>query len=719
MSAPSPRASCPRRRTLRTAADRPPDLESQLELEFGLDLPLERSPQPARRPRLPRLKLLSLAYSVPPAVGMFFLAPLVFSTEFVAGDSESIPQLGPVSWASAERLLALAVGGTIPPSQGGGGADAPQGDAAAPATDASPAARQALVAAPGAAPDADLAPTAPPPPVGTIQASIAAGIPVDDPYAAQQVGPGDSLDDSWRDGYYPTLNDMMFLGDRESPRSRTPEPAGPDGYLLNTMGLRTLDPYGPSFYSENAALFAPVDRVLGFFSPHEALVWETETLQRTSIAADASLGNLGLTRSFVPDRAHLKAGLLYLDVLYLRTELLYSDYNGDQQFAEGAEPGWLSAISLGFRTYLRLTEQFYLAAVANLAYLPQENRLGYSVGGLGLGPFANLIINFERRIAEWDLRVFNHFTGTHRSYIIFDGLGEEASQAAGRYRFGIDGGARSGRSGPFFSEDYVSFTNTIGASASRLLGDWRLFSYAQHQDFWRTFDFTDHSRRDSAGFLLGYNGSRIPFNPYFAYDVYSDDGLESFYHRARVGANGRITQNLRISAMAGYGWTTNFNPDTESYLWRIGLDHDLSERTTHGIYAGQDFATNEFVNETSLAQYVGYYINHRVSRDLYAGGYAQLSEEEPLGSPDNRRRRQSLGLNLSYRPLDFTNIYARGAYERSEYSDILFIDETYLLRIGVDQRIWSRTSASLFYQFEENVSRFNEHLYYLSLTRYF
>jgi len=668
-----------------------------------------------------------LAFSLPAAVGSFFLAPLVLSTEFLAGDVAGFSQLGTVSMDSAGRLLALALG-TVPepnPEDEGrdGAQDGPLASSGAvpPAQEVAPAGLPGSgdppSAASGSAPADDAAP--PPPPVGTIQASIAAGIPIDDPYAAQQGEPGDSLTDSWRGGYYPTLNDMMFLGDRELPRSLTPEPAGPDSYLLNNMGLRTLDPYGPSFYRENAALFAPVDRVLGFFAPHEGLVWETETIQRTSIAADASLGGLGLTRSFVPERAHLKAGLLYLDVLYLRTELLYSDFNGDQQFAEGAEPGWLSAISLGFRTYLRLTEQFYLAAVANLAYLPQENRLGYSAGGLGLGPFASLILNFERRIAEWDLRVFNFFNGSHRSAAIFENLGEDATQSAGRYRVGIRGVGESGRTGPFFTEDSVYFTNSVGATASRLFGDWRLISRVEHRDSWRTFDFIDHRRSDSAGLLLGYNGSRIPFNPYFAYDVYSDDGLESFVHRARVGANGRITQNLRVSTMAGYGWTSNFDPDKESYLWRIGLDHDLSERTTHGIYAGQDFQTNDFIDDVSLAQYVGYYINHRVSRDLYAGAYAQLSEEEPLGTSDEKRRRQSLGLNLSYRPLDFTSIYARGLYERSEYTESVEVDETYILRLGVDQRIWSRTSASFFYQFEENVSRFHEHLYYLSLTRYF
>ncbi len=521
--------------------------------------------------------------------------------------------------------------------------------------------------------------------------------------------------DTWSDGYFPTRDDTFYIGDRDYPRSRGGASGiYPDLSAQNFTGIFPYEDPDPTFYDQYAYVFSPVDRALGFFAPHDAFVVERQSHdQGLSFVLDGGLPIF--TRGYDPDRAHVKAGPLYLDLLSLGAGVLYSDYDGVSRFPAGKEDGWLSFIELQMRAVMQFSENFYLAVSGTFIYLPGENEIGFQFGN-GFGPYTAAVLNFQNRVGNWDIRAYDEFRALY-STDLFWAWEDEAFDQAGRYFFGFR--EREGSSN-YFDDDSLFLANTLGIESSRLIGtEWRLFLDAEHTDFWRTYDFSDHSYRDRMGALIGYEGSKIPFSPYFEYDAYSTDRFDTAYHTAYIGGRGRISENVRLNARAGYLWSTDVSPDEESWLWDIGLTHNLNERAWQSLWVGQGYFTDDFTSDSLVSDYARYTVGYRFADEVYATAFAQWSEDEFLtGREMGSYEREMYGADINLRPFNYTLLTSGVSLERSRALPSDDVDERTLVYAALTQQLYSRTSLWFRYQFEDSED-FDEHLYTGGIRKYF
>lgn len=418
-----------------------------------------------------------------------------------------------------------------------------------------------------------------------------------------------------------------------------------------------------------------------------------------------------ITRHFDPEQAHLKAGPFFFQALWVESGVLYSDYHGPAVFAPGAEDGWLGFASFRFRVAARLNPSLYVTADGELIYLFGDNELGFR-SGLSGGPFASIV--YETQLGSWDFRAFAEF-GTGSFYDMF---GSDAFEQAGRYSFGFLGTYDDG----LLYDPYL-YTR-VGVEASTLVDpDWRLTLTADHTDYWYVGDDSagdDHSAREHAGVLYGAEPDRIPFTPWFSYDLYSDDVFETAYHTLYAGGSGRLSENVFFDGRVGYYFTTNDLVEQRNWLWNIGLRHRINERTTHGVRFGQDFFMNDFSIDSTVSSFFHYYIDHQISERLRFNAYAQWSTDEFLSGP-----------------------FVGGEYESELYGFRLYCDLTERLRgsLGyleenrrntrtgdefdrsifearLDAQICERSTAYLLYQ-HEDTDFYYEDLYMAGVRRHF
>ena len=492
----------------------------------------------------------------------------------------------------------------------------------------------------------------------------------------------------------------------------------PPGYPANYDEMFPYADPQPNFYARHDAFFGPLDNTLRHLTANESvLVGGNSQLEHFSYAVDADWPIF--FRGYDPNRAHVKAGPIYLDVVSAGAGVIYSDYrseNGRDPFPDGEDDGWLSYLDLTVRAYVRITDRFYLAAAATFFYLPGENEFGVRVAN-GAGPATLAYLNFEDEWGLWDVRGYDRFSA-YLGGDIYAEATDPAYERAGRYSFGFDD--VDNRTSPYFDSDSVAFVNEFGAQASRPVGyDWRSHFQMDRRDFWRSYDFDDHSERYHAGVLMGYEGSRLPFSPYAAYDGYSDDEFDSLYHTAYVGGRGRITDNLRIDGRGGYLWSTGVDPDTESWLWNAGITHDISEDTVHSLRGGQDFFASDFSDDFTVSEFIRYDIGHQLAETLYVSGFAQLSEDEGLTDSAFTGHREVYGGLLTFLPRGHTRVQAGATVERRREEPADIVQERHLYFLSVDQQIATRTTLDFRYQFEDLQGVFDEHFFRLGLTRYF
>lgn len=519
--------------------------------------------------------------------------------------------------------------------------------------------------------------------------------------------------ESWRGGYFPTQDDSVYIGDRDYPRSsRGNATTDPDRHSQNFNGIFPYESPDPTFYDHYDYVFDPLDRTLGFFAPHQALVWESQRYHEFSFMADAGLDLF--TRAYDPDRAHVKMGPLYFDLLSMGAGVLYSDYRGVEYFPEGEEDGWLSFVDLQIRAVMQFTETFYLIVSGHFVYLPGDNEFGFYLGD-GFGPYSVARLNYQARLREWDVLVYDELRVRFGGDLFWDAY-EPAFERAGRYSFGFNDRYRNNS---YFDDENMALSNKVAVNASRPLGpDWRLWLEADHTDYWRSYDFVDHGHWDHLGALIGYEGSELPFSPYLEYDAYSADTFETSYHTAYLGARGRLSENLRLNARGGRFWSVGREPEQESWVWDVGLTHDVNERTWQRVEVGQGYFIDEFSDDSALSQYASYSVGYRVTEWAYATAYAQWSEDEFLTGRGGEWQREIYGGNLNFRLLDYTSMDAGAAYERRRSLPDQEVDEHRLYYAGLSHQLYSRTQLWFRYQFEDAES-FDESLYTAGIRRYF
>lgn len=524
-------------------------------------------------------------------------------------------------------------------------------------------------------------------------------------------------------GFFPTLNDMSVLRSLDYSRSvGSNEPGyleGPDNWLQTSTGLFPYrDGVDPNFYQTHSQFFAPVDDVLGVFTPHDALTYELESFDNTSLTLDSRIS--ALTRRYSPEQAHVKLGLLSFDVLWLGGGVVYSDFSGDRTFEGDDEDGWTGFIELGVRGALRLTDTIHLTAIANLMYLPFENRVALRFGQYN-EPSLLMRLNWTRSYGPWDLLIYSEFRGQMGVNLYAEGQTLEQDRA-GRYFYGFRDNLRANE---FQNDDFALFYNRVGFNANRLVFDdqWRYGFELDHTDFWRTWDFDDHVKREHLSTWLGYEGSVIPFAPRFTYDLFSYDGFESLWHRVMANLTGRLTENITWRGMAGYRYTTGTMRETDGFIWEAALDHVLARNTWHSISVGENFHDDEFLPETLTSRYARYTIIQRFSKTFYARAFGQFANNETIMDGSEQRDRWSLGGSLIYNPLDFTSLIGTVIYDSIDQIGSASGDaDRWLYRMEVQQQLGFRLTGRIFYQYEDRQAvnnSYTEHMAGMSVRRFF
>lgn len=529
-------------------------------------------------------------------------------------------------------------------------------------------------------------------------------------------------------GYFPTMTEDVLLRGAYDARS-----LGIDGMIVDgpdTLGQTASDifPYSepqPDFYGRNRGFFRPLNKVLGTFTPHDALTMESNRLQNVVFTADADLSLL--TRAFEPELAHIKAGPLYFDVLWLGAGVYFSDYNGRHELNpvttdnDGNGDGWTGFVELGVRGLIRFTDSIYISTVANVIYLPFENELGI---GFGNSEYAGILtrLNINHVAAGWELLFYDEFQG-RPGINFYPDADAPAFDQSGRYSFGF----LDNRSAGLYNSGFVYFVNSVGFLASRAMFDnqWRLNFGIEHADYWQTFHFDNHGKRDWLRLAMQYEGTVIPFAPLLSYEYYSVDGYRSLTHLVQLQLTGRLTENVSWLGMAGYMFNTGDQQENNSFIWEFNLDQTLTRSTHHWLSMGETFLKHEFAPETRTAKYIRYGIDQRIAARLTASAFVQYSENETSTNPQSSfkaRDRFGAGFNLSYRPLDFTNILASALYEQNDQHHYDEDTHRWLFRLEVNQQLAHRLTGNVFYQYEEadqTDNPFTEHFFGMSLRRYF
>jgi hypothetical protein len=529
-------------------------------------------------------------------------------------------------------------------------------------------------------------------------------------------------------GYFPTLaEDVLLRGASDSRSLGTYSHEGPD---LRAQVATDIFPYenGTNFYRRYDSFFRPLDHTLGVLTRHDAITLEGLELSghaaETSLVIDADAGLF--TRRFDPDLAHVKAGPLYFDLLWVGAGVIYSDYNGRQPLpdkvdGDNTKDGWTGYVDVAVRGLFRITDTIYISAIANLMYLPFENELAFRMGNSAI-PGVYTRLNVGDTVGDWDLLFYDEFIGRPGVDLSVD-ADADAIDRAGRYYFGF----YEDRTNEFYNDRQAFFVNRAGFRATRPVFDreWRMGARIERSDYWRTFTFEEHGKRDYLELWLQYEGSRIPFAPRVSYEYWSNDGFDSMWHRGMLNLTGRITENVIWDGELGLGANTGTVSESVRWLWEVGLRHVINRSTLHGIRVGENFMNNEILNETITARYLRYYVNQRVNKSMHLDAFMQLSDNEVTDRPgirEHTRDRVAVGLALNYRPLDFTDLRASMFYEKVDQLATTDDQHRWVWRFEWIQRLAHRLTGNVFYQYEEMDSLrrpFTEHLFGMSLRRYF
>jgi hypothetical protein len=518
-------------------------------------------------------------------------------------------------------------------------------------------------------------------------------------------------------GYFPTIEETMLLGG-DYLRMGTSNQVT-DGRNQRAQDL-TPAPYpGQTYQAPWAQPLSPLNPFLGFFDSHQALVAEDNGMWPRGASFEFDSSFPLLVREFNPERAMVKAGPTYFDLLFVGMTVLHSDYQGDKAFSDDNEDGWLMGIEFGLRGLVQFTDQFYLSLAATLVYLPLDNDVGFRLGAGG-APTAGLTLDYRFEKGDWDLRLYDSFFGSY-GYDVFAGLDDEGFQQAGRYNFGFRDAKRTG---DVYDGENAYFTNTVGFDSTTPVGqDWRFWFSAKRADTWRSLEFEDHLAHSSLFSRIGYNGHDVGFSPAFEYYMdhyeYPNGGDSTLSNRIYFTLRGRLTENLRLEGRAGYLWMSGSDSYDDSYLYSVDLTHEISRYTTHSISAGRDYFSYDVTGDSTVSDYVRYRINHAFNKEFTGLAWVQYSDDEGR-SFDGDRTNVTAILRWALFNGNSSAINLRGAYEHRDGLPGGKGDR-WLGRLSYTQNFFSRTFGEIFYQYEESSGfrSFNEQVFGSTVRRHF
>lgn len=519
--------------------------------------------------------------------------------------------------------------------------------------------------------------------------------------------------------FFPTQKDLSVLGDRDYPRRAGYQGEGPDAVSQNASDIFPYRNTNEDFYSRNADSFRGANRVLGVFAPQQALTYEPDIFPSLALSLDANIPNF-ITRTFIPSKAHVKAGPLAFDLLWVGAGMLWSDYKGKTPLP--SKDGWIGYVDLALRGYLRLTDSLHLSWAANLMYLPGSNQLAFRTLNSGY-PQLYTSVFYQKRIGGVDLFFADRFFA-RPGIDIFLGANENGYDRAGRYVYGYYGQAN--QTG-FYQSQNVFFNNQASLQATSMLGstDWRVWGNYTHNDYWKTFNFTNYQFRDLWRIATGYEGNSLPFSPILSYQVMTQDAYKSFWHQIQLQGSGRITENVRMQASVGYLWTSGYHPSRNNFLWSTGIMHQFSRNGSHGVQVGQQLMADSNTPETQLVSYYRYYINYQVAQRIQASAYAQFSNGDRVVSAYQNSNGKVdgyiIGGMVQYQPFDFTRVVLSSVFQRSDGNQGYARTDHWIHRIQLNQQLGSRLTMLSGYQYEtmNSAMGFSEHLFTIGLRRYF
>jgi len=541
-------------------------------------------------------------------------------------------------------------------------------------------------------------------------------------------------------GYFPTREEWRTLGGYQ-PKGNTRalnNPGGPAN-ARNTAAVSGLWPYEPnqnSYFERHDPFFGPVERGLGVLVPDFREGW---VMQGRDWKLDAPLvANIDLPflyRAYNAERATLRLGPLNLDLLSISGAMLYSDYSGNINPEYDETDDWISAIDVGVRAVLQITENMFLSLAGTIAYYPEEGDFGFRLGegsGLSLGTNARFVYEREMR-GGWIFRIadFVDVRDYFADLFLYDMEVDELVQS-GRYRFGSDLDRSEARRGSsdFWDDGRLFLNNNFSATFTGPLSrNWMGHFGIGRDDTWSIESWNHEGSTTYLFSTAEYVGTDLRFTPYFTYRISTsgdDDNdwedFDSWRHTVLTGIRGPITETLRLEAKAGYTWETGEGKDDEdSLLYEMGLIHEFGPYTRHSLFMGNVIDYDVFGDER-MAEYMRYTIDQALGPRVRARAFVQGADIDEAGNVHRKELRA--GATLAINIADFTRLSGSVIFEDND-SDGGGLDfDRWIYRATLDHRILPGLFGSVLYQYEdyaedEGGGYFDEHLYLFRLTKTF
>lgn len=535
-------------------------------------------------------------------------------------------------------------------------------------------------------------------------------------------------------GYYPTKEEWRTL---YRPGNRT------DQHKIYPSGLWEWQNGPDDFYSRHEGFYKGVDRVFGILQQDTRESWSYGTYRdglNPTWTGSADLSIPAFFREFSEERAMIRLGPVFFDLLEVSGTVLYSDYNGNEVFPEDEQPGWLGVVSLTIRGAVKLTPNLYIAMTVTPYWLPSNNDWGLSLGygnGLGANLGTGAGLAYQRDIGMWTLtagdtlgieNIFGNYWGS------WD-INEDGYDRAGRYSFGTlnsgYGGSRHGPNGnDWWDGDTVVLTNEAFIEASRYVTPvWVLGLGLSRDDAWYLDGFEHLGANDEFRARLDYDGQNLRFAPFFQYTVNTggDTEMDIFNHETSVGIRGPITQNLRLTADAGFFWRSGesddagANNDYQTLTYNLSLVHEFGPYTVQSVSMGNDAYYDNFDGQT-VSRYISYRLEQTIGHRTRAYFYSIGDEEEYLDGPAGTSHNWGIGGGLDYRLGEYSRLFGSVGYEKRQ-PDSGVDTEQMLYIAGASTRLAPSLTLTFQYQYEDYTDAgpgdFDESLYILTLTKGF